>query len=79
MTFTQEFLKELQERVAKSDKYLMTKYSVVGLLKLKQLIESDKKVIYDAIRNDFHRTKDPLSLRKIWKERIKDSKLRFEY
>ncbi len=77
MTFNQEFLRELQKRVAKSDSYPMTKNQVQILTKMR-LWETDKNVIFDAISNDFHRNKDPLSLRELWNERIKDSKLRFE-
>ena len=77
--FLKEFLKELQKRLNGSDSYLMTKYSVKLLLKSQILQETDKNVIFDAIRNDVHQNKDPLSLRKLWNERIKDSKLCFEY
>jgi phosphatidate phosphatase PAH1 len=81
MTFNQEFLRELQKRLANSDSYPMTKKQVQILTKM-QLWKTDKNVIFDAISNDVHRNKDPLSLRKLWNERIKDSncalKLRFD-
>lgn len=79
MTFPREFLKDLQKRLANSDSdsYPMTKNQVQILTKMR-LVETDKNVIFDAISNDFHRNNDPLSLRKLWNERIKDSKLRFE-
>ena len=78
MTFAQEFLIELQKIIANSDSYPMTKKQVQILTKMR-LMETDKNVIFDAINNDVHRNKDPLSLRKLWNERIKDSKLCFEY
>lgn len=82
MTFTREFLRELQQMLANSDLYQMTKNQVQILTKMR-LWETDKNVIFDAISNDVHRNrdprnKDPLSLRKLWNERIKDSKLCFE-
>ena len=77
MTFTREFLRELKQRLANSDSYQMTNQSVKFLLNSK-LLDNDKNVIFDAIRNDVYRNKDPLSLRKLWNERIKDSKLRFD-
>jgi hypothetical protein len=78
MLFNRKFLKELQKRLNGSDSYLMTKYSVKLLLKSEILQETDKNVIFDAIRNDVYCNEDPLSLRKLWNERIKDPKLRFE-
>ena len=78
MTFNKEFLRELQQRLANSDSYRMTKNQVQILTKM-QLWETDKNVIFDAINNDVNRNNDPLSLRKLWNERIKDLKLRFEY
>ena len=77
MTFTREFLRELQQKLANSDSYPMTKKQVQILTKMR-LVETDKNVIFDAISNDVHRNNDPLSLRKLWNERIKDSKLRFD-
>ena len=77
MTFTKEFLIELQEKLANLDSYPMTKNQVQILTKMK-LHKKDKNVIFDAINNDSHRNGDPLSLRKLWNERIIDPKLRFE-
>ena len=77
MTFNQEFLRELQQKLEGSNSYRMTKQSVMFLLTSKRLQETDKNVIYDAISNDVHRNKDPLSLRKLWNERIKNSNLNF--
>jgi hypothetical protein len=77
MTFTREFLRELKQRLGNSNSYRMTRKQVQILTKM-PLMETDKNVIFDAISNDFHRNKDPLSLRKLWNERIKDSKLRFD-
>lgn len=79
MTFDKDFLRELQKRLNSSSSgsslYPMTKYSVDGLLKFKQLVESDKKVILDAIRNDVCRKGDPLLVKQFWNENIEDSKL----
>lgn len=77
MTFKHKFLIELLQRIANSDLYPMTKKQV-QILTTMQLWETDKNVIFDAINNDFHRNKDPLSLRELWNERIKDSKLIFK-
>ncbi len=77
MTFNHKFLIELLQRIANSDLYPMTKPQVKILTNM-QLWETDKNVIFDAINNDFHRNKDPLSLRELWNERIKDSKLIFK-
>ena len=77
MIFSIEFLRELQQKLEGSNSYRMTKQSVMFLLTSKRLQETDKNVIYDAISNDVHRNKDPLSLRKLWNERIKYSNLNF--
>lgn len=77
MTFTREFLRELQQRLANSDSYPMTKNQVQILTKMR-LVETDKNGIFDAISNDFHRNNDPLSLRKLWNDKINDEKLKFE-
>jgi hypothetical protein len=86
MTFNRQLLRELQQSLANSDSYPMTKKQVQILTKMR-LMETDKNVIFDAISNDVHRNKvhrnkdhrnkDPLSLRKLWNERIKDSNLKF--
>lgn len=73
MTFTKEFLRELQKILNGSDSYLMTKQSVEFLLKSKQLLDTDKYVIYDAIRNDIYQNRDPLLLKQFWNENIVDS------
>jgi hypothetical protein len=78
MTFNNKFLRELKQRVTKSDSYPMTKNQVQILTKMR-LVETDKNVIFDAISNDFHRNNDPLSLRKLWNDKINDEKLKFEF
>jgi hypothetical protein len=77
MTFNQEFLRELQKELSNSDLYRITKTSVNFFLKSKQH-NTDKTVIFDAIRNDVIKNGDPLLLRKLWNKRINDSKLRFD-
>lgn len=55
----------------------MTNQSVNLLLTSKQLRNTDKHVIFDAIRNDVCQNGDPLSLKQFWNENIVDSKLSF--
>jgi len=76
MTFNKEFLQDLQKRLANSDSYPMTKQSVKFLLNSK-LLDTDKNVIFDAIRNDVYRNKDPLFLKEFWNDNIVDSKQKF--
>ena len=68
MTFIQ-FLKELEQKLKVSNSYPMTKNSVQFFLNYRQLCETDKKIIFDAIRNDTFRNKDPLSLCDLWNEK----------
>ena len=77
MTFNKEFMRELQKKMNGSDSYRMTKQSVEFLLKSKQLLDTDKYVIYDAIRNDIYQNGDPLLLKQFWNEKIVDSKTQF--
>jgi hypothetical protein len=77
MTFNKEFLIKLQERLNGLDSYPMTKQSVEFLLNSKQLRDTDKYVIYDAIRNDVYRNDELLLIKQLWNENIVDSKLRF--
>ena len=77
MIFTKEFLRELQQKMRVSDLYRMTKQSVEFLLKSKQLLDTDKYVIYDAIRNDIYQNRDPLLLKQFWNENIVDSNTQF--
>ena len=81
MTFI-GFLKELNENLKGSkSSYRMTKKSVEFLLKSRQLYETDKKIIFDAIRNDTLRQNkeqsDPLSLRNLWNNQNLNFDLRF--
>lgn len=71
------FLRKLQERLTNSDSYRITKTSVDFLVNSKQLRNTDKHVIFDAIRNDVCQNGDPLSLKQFWNENIVDSKLSF--
>lgn len=77
MTFNKEFMRKIQEKLNGSDSYRMTKQSVEFLLKSKQLLDTDKYVIYDAIRNDIYQNGDPLLLKQFWNEKIVDSKTQF--
>ena len=77
MVFNKEFLKELQTKLTGSNSYRMTKQSVEFLLKSK-LRDNDKRIIFDAIRNDVCRKGDPLLVKQFWNENINDSKLLFE-
>jgi hypothetical protein len=93
MKFTRKFLRNLQKKLTGSgpNLYRMTKQNVDLLLKSKQLLDSDKNVIYDAIRNDVyrnynhvhqnskhvHQKEDPLFLEQFWDENINDSNFSF--
>ena len=77
MIFNKEFLRDLQKKLNGSDSYPMTKQSIEFLLNSKQLRDTDKNVIFDAIRNDVYRNDDPLLIKQLWNENIVDSKLRF--
>ena len=77
MTFNKEFLRNLQTKLIGSDSYRMTKTSVEFLVNSKELRDTDKHVIFDAIRNDSHKNGDPLLVKLLWKENINDSNLLF--
>ena len=78
MTFTREFLRELQQKLEGSNSYRMTKQSVMFLLNPRQLLQdTDKNFIFDAIRNDVYRNGDPLLLKQFWIDNIVDSKFLF--
>lgn len=93
MIFTKEFLRVLNKKLSGSGPklYQMTKQNVNLLLTSKQLLETDKNFIFDAIRNDVyrnynhvhqnsknvHQKEDPLLLEKFWNENINDSNFRF--
>ena len=76
MTFNKEILRKIQERLTGSRTYPMTKTSVEFLLK-SSLLNADKNIIFDAIRNDVLRNGDPLSLKQLWNENIHDSSFLF--
>jgi hypothetical protein len=78
MTFNKEFLRKIQERLNCSDSYPMTKTSVDFLVKSKKHDVNDKRIIFDAIRNDIFRNGDPLLVKQFWNENINDSNLRIE-
>lgn len=77
MTFTQEFLRELQQRLANSDSYPRTKLTVNWLLGSKKEHKENKFLIFDAIGDDTSRNKDPLSLKKLWDTKVADPTLVF--
>ena len=80
MTFTKEFLRELQQKLCVSDLYPRTKYTV-NLLVNKQIQDSDKNAILYAIHNDILRQNkeqsEPLSLCAWWNEKKLIPKLEF--
>ena len=78
MTFNKNFLRKIKERLNGSDSYRMTKTSIDFLLKSKQLHDSDKRIIFDAIRNDIFRNGDPLLVKQFWNENMNDLNLRIE-
>jgi hypothetical protein len=80
MTFTREFLKELQKRLANSDSnsYPMTKKQVQILTNMR-LMETDKNVIFSSLIDDISRYKDPESLSIFWNEQINDQNFKFKF
>jgi hypothetical protein len=81
MTFV-EFLRELKKKLNGSESsYRMTKKSVEFFLKSRQVYEIDKKIIFDAIRNDTLRQNneqsDPLSLCAWWNNQNLNFELKF--
>ena len=79
MTFNQEFLRELQKKMNGSDSYRMTKQSVEFLLKSKQLLDTDKKIIFSSLVNDISKNQDPFSFAVFWNENINDKSLNFKF
>ena len=83
MTFNQEFLRELQQKLEGSNSYRMTKQSVMFLLKSKRLCEDDKKIIFSSLVNDISTNKDndkdPLSLTIFWNTNICEPNLQFKF
>lgn len=77
MTFTREFLRDLQKRLNGSSSYPMTNQSVNLLLTSKQLLESDKKIIFSSLINDISSNRDSLSLALFWNDNINDPILKF--
>ncbi len=78
MTF-RELLRELKQRLANSDLYPMTKFSVTELLKSIRLQETDKKIIFSSLVNDNWKYNDPLSLAVFWNNRINNPNLKFKF
>ena len=79
MTFTREFLRDLQKRLNGSSSYPMTNQSVNLLLTSKQLLESDKKIIFSSLINDISSNRDSLSLALFWNDNINDPILKFKF
>ena len=77
MTFNRKFLRELQQRLANSDLYPMTKKQVQSLINMQQLVETDKNVIFSSLINDISRYGDKKSLSIFWNEKINDKNLKF--
>jgi len=77
MTFTQEFLKELKQRLNNSNLYPRTKYTVKCLLKSKKEHQANKLLIFDAIGDDTSHNNDQLSLKKLWDTKVADPTLNF--
>jgi hypothetical protein len=74
-----EFLRELQKRLNGSSSYPMTNQSVNLLLTSKQLLESDKKIIFSSLINDNSKYKDPFLLAVFWNDNINDPNLKFKF
>ena len=78
MTFNQEFLRELNEKISKSGSYPMTKKQIQSLTKI-QLCEIDKKIIFSCLINDISNHVDEKFVSIFWNEKIKDEKLKFKF
>ncbi len=57
----------------------MTNQSVNLLLTSKQLLESDKKIIFSSLINDNSKYKDPFLLAVFWNDNINDPNLKFKF
>lgn len=79
MTFNKEFLREIQKRLNGSSSYPTTNQSVNLLLTSKQLLESDKKIIFSSLINDISSNRDSLSLALFWNDNINDPNLKFKF
>ena len=79
MTFKKEFLRKLLKKLNNSDLYPMTKQNVNLLLTLKQLLESDKKIIFSSLVNDISKNQDPFLLAVFWNENMNDQNLKFNF
>jgi hypothetical protein len=77
--FFKEFLRKLQQRLNGSSSYPMTNQSVNLLLTSKQLLESDKKIIFSSLINDNSKYKDPFLLAVFWNDNINDPNLKFKF
>ena len=79
MTLKKEFLRELKKRMNGLDSYPMTEKSINGLLTLKQLLESDKKIIFSSLVNDISKNQDPFLLAVFWNDNINEQNLQFRF
>ncbi len=79
MIFNKEFLRDLQKRLNGSSSYPMTNQSVNLLLTSKQLLESDKKIIFSSLINDISSNRDPFLLAVFWNDNINDPNLKFKF
>ena len=57
----------------------MTKQNVNLLLTLKQLLESDKKIIFSSLVNDISKNQDPFLLAVFWNDNINEQNLQFRF
>ena len=79
MIFNKEFLRDLQKRLNGSSSYPMTNQSVNLLLTSKQLLESDKKIIFSSLINDISSNRDPFLLAVFWNDNINYPNLKFKF
>lgn len=79
MTFNEDFLKKLKQIANGSKSYRMTNYSVEILLKSKQLLESDKNIVFSSLVNDNSKYNDPFLLAVFWNDNINDPNLKFKF
>jgi len=78
MPFTREFLRELQQKLANSDSYPMTKKQV-QILTTMRLMETDKNIIFSSLIHDISRYEDKNSLSIFWNKQINDEHLKFKF
>jgi len=79
MTFNQEFLRKLQQRLDSSDSSYPTTKKQVQILTKMRLMETDKNIIFSSLIHDISIYGDKNSLSIFWNEQINDKYLEFKF